>query len=48
MAGPIAALAGAKALSAAHAAGPAMQSARDSAVPVVTRAAEKAKEVLPV
>ena len=58
-AGPIAALAGARALSAAHAAGPALEKARDNALPVlerardaaapaVTKAAERARDALPV
>jgi hypothetical protein len=58
-AAPIAALAGAKALSAAHAAGPALEKARDNALPaiekaranaapVVAKAAERAKDALPV
>ncbi|MCW2708186.1 MAG: hypothetical protein JWM22_2028 [Frankiales bacterium] len=59
VAGPIAALAGARALTAAHSAGPALERARDAAVPAlekarasagpaVAKAAERAKEVLPV
>ncbi|MFN2536713.1 MAG: hypothetical protein ABR549_00995 [Mycobacteriales bacterium] len=47
-AAPIAALAGARALSAAHAAGPALEKARDAAAPVVAKAAERAKDALPV
>ena len=46
VAAPIAALAGARALSAAHAAGPALEKARDNAIPALERARDAAVPAL--